>query len=162
MNSSHVIMSFLFVLLFVQCTNSKIPNENSDTQSDSISIKNKEAWREAVKVRDSITDSVFLKTKQPMSDDAIAPYNYQTGLIEDRAYNQVVYIKAIERAKKHLTVKNGLFVCDLKAGIDINISEDLYEYIMNLFSEWNLGLKEGRYKIVKSEATGYDVLPVSQ
>lgn len=55
-----------------------------------------------------------------------------------------------------------MFVCDLKAGIDINISEDLYEYIMNLFSEWNLGLKEGRYKIVKSEATGYEVLPVSQ
>lgn len=149
MNSSHIIMSFLLVLLFVQCTNSKIQNENSDTQSDSISIKNKEAWREAVKVRDSITDSVFLKTKQPMSDDAIAPYNYQTGLIEDRAYNQVVYIKAIKRAKKHLTVKNGLFVCDLKAGIDINISEDLYEYIMNfiavllkskiaLWNIWNL------------------------
>ena len=95
-----------------------------------------------------------------MSDDAIAPYNYETGLVEDRAYNQVVYIKALERAKKHLSVKNGLFVCDLKAGKDINISEDLYEYIMDLFSEWNLGLKEGRYKIVQSEATGYDILPL--
>lgn len=129
-------------------------------QEDSISIENKKAWKEATKVRECLTDSVFLKTKRIMSDDAIAPYNYETGLVEDRAYNQVVYIKALERAKKHLSVKNGLFVCDLKAGKDINISEDLYEYIMDLFSEWNLGLKEGRYKIVQSEATGYDILPL--
>lgn len=156
MKSFYIIMPFLFV----QCANIKIQNENINMQEDSISIENKKAWKEAAKVREYITDSVFLRTKRIMSDDAIAPYNYETGLIEDRAYNQVVYIKALERAKKHLSVKNGLFVCDLKAGKDINISEDLYKYIMDLFSEWNLGLKEGRYKIVQSEATGYDVLPI--
>lgn len=94
-----------------------------------------------------------------MSDDAIAPYNYATGLVEDRAYNRVIYIKAFERAKKKLFLFDDQLICNLKSGAEINISEDLYNYIMNLFAEWNLGVKEGRYKIIK-DSIGYDILPI--
>lgn len=159
-----------FLLFFSQCgSKSTAANQQNDEEpvyiGDSINykiqIENEKAWEEATKVRESITDSTFLQTKRPMSDDAIAPYNYKTGVVEDRAYNRVVYIKAFERAKKHLLVVNGAFVCDLKNGADINISEDLYRYIMDIFSEWNLGLQKGKYKITKSETGGYDILPIS-
>lgn len=50
-----------------------------------------------------------------MSNDAIAPYAYRTGLVEDRAYNQIVYIKALERAKKHLSVeKTNCMQCEIR------------------------------------------------
>ncbi|MFR5759304.1 MAG: hypothetical protein ACLUE2_16760 [Bacteroides cellulosilyticus] len=40
-----------------------------------------------------------------MSDDAIGPYNYHTGLNEDRAYNQTVYLIAVDRAKNSFPLK---------------------------------------------------------
>ena len=43
-----------------------------------------------------------LKTKRPMSDDAIGLYNYHTGLMEDRAYNQTVYVIAIDLSLIHI------------------------------------------------------------
>lgn len=77
---------------------------------------------EARKLRASITDTTFLKTKRPMSDDAIGPYNYHTGLNEDRAYNQTVYLIAVDRAKKFLSVENDQLVLNLKSGAEINIA----------------------------------------
>lgn len=32
----------------------------------------------------------------------------------------------------------------------ILISEDLYQYIINLFKNWNKGIKEKQYKIIKN------------
>lgn len=84
-----------------------------------INREHDQAWEDARKVRESITDSTFLKTKRPMSDDAIGPYNYQTGFLEDRAYNRTVYVIAIDRAKKHLSVKNNQLVLNLKSGAEI-------------------------------------------
>lgn len=122
-----------------------------------ISAENKKAWAEARKLRASITDTTFLKTKRPMSDDAIGPYNYHTGLVEDRAYNQTVYLMAIDRAKKHFSVKKNRLVLNIKSGAEINIAEDLFQYITKLFKDWNKGIKEGKYKIIKIETGGYDI-----
>lgn len=90
----------------------------------------------------------FLVTKGKMSDQAI-DYLTPTGWNNDFAYNQIVYISALKRAKKHLSVKNGVFVCDLKSGADINISEDLYKYILDLFADWNKWIQEGKVEIVQ-------------
>ena len=46
-------------------------------KNDEINQKNQESWREAKKLQ--FADSDFLQTKQQMSDDAIAPYDYHTG-----------------------------------------------------------------------------------
>lgn len=133
-----------------------------DIRNEEISSEHKKAWEEARKVRESITDSTFLKTKRPMSDDAIGPYNYHTGLMEDRAYNQTVYVIAIDRAKKFLSVENNQLVLNLKSGAEINIAEDLFQYIVGLFNDWNKWVKEGRCKIVKNEEGYYDIETIRQ
>lgn len=167
----NIFLLILLLISFSQCSSKeKIKNlreseelvyigSRQDSINQKIQFENKRAWAEAFRIRDSITDSGFLQTKRPMSDDAIAPYNYATGLVEDRAYNRVIYIKAFERAKKKLFLFDDQLICNLKSGAEINISEDLYNYIMNLFAEWNLGVKEGRYKIIK-DSIGYDILPI--
>lgn len=98
-----------------------------------------------------------------MSDQAI-DYLTPTGWNNDFAYNQIVYISALKRAKKHLSVKDGVFVCDLKSGADINISEDLYEYILDLFADWNKWIQEGRVEIVQinGEYNVETILPKQQ
>ena len=133
-----------------------------DIRNEEIASEHKKAWEEARKVRESITDSTFLKTKRPMSDDAIGPYNYHTGLMEDRAYNQTVYVIAIDRAKKFLSVENNQLVLNLKSGAEINIAEDLFQYIVGLFNDWNKWVKEGRCKIVKNKEGYYDIETIRQ
>ena len=105
-------------------------HEENERENMMIELENKKAWEEAYKIRAFITDSDFLQTKQPMSDDAIAPYNYHTGYVEDRAYNQTIYILALERAKKHLTLQNDNLVLKIESGSEINIAEDLYQFIV--------------------------------
>lgn len=119
-----------------------------------------QVWKEASKLHPYFTDQDFLMTKQPMSDDAIAPYDYHTGLVGDRAFNQIVYIKAVERAKKHLTAQNNQLILNLKSGIEIRISEDLFEFIMDLFNDWNRWIEEGRFKIIQTDEGYYDISPV--
>lgn len=127
-----------------------------------ISAENKKAWAEARKLRASVTDATFLKTRRPMSDDAIGPYNYRTGFVEDRAYNQTVYLMAIDRVQKHLSAEDNQLVINLKSGAEINIAEDLFQYISSLLNDWNKGIKEGKYKIVKNSEGYYGIEPVSQ
>ena len=133
-----------------------------DIKNEEIAAEHKKAWEEARKLRASITDTTFLETKRPMSDDAIGPYNYHTGLNEDRAYNQTVYLIAVDRAKKFLSVENDQLVLNLKSGAEINIAEDLFQYITGLFDDWNKWVKEGKSKIIKTEEGYYDIEPTTQ
>ena len=82
--------------------------------------------------------------------------------MEDRAYNQTVYVIAIDRAKKFLSVENNQLVLNLKSGAEINIAEDLLQYIVGLFNDWNKWVKEGRCKIVKNEEGYYDIETIRQ
>lgn len=157
----------VFVGLFLcQCksnTNESFKKENQEVGIDinaEINQKNEEAWREARKIQ--FTDSDFLQTKQPMSDDAIAPYDYHTGLVGDKAYNNVVYMKALERVKKHLSVVDGQLVPKLQSGAEIKIGEDLYQFILHVIDSWNQWIKEGRFKIIKTEEGYYDIEPVKK
>lgn len=133
-----------------------------DIKNEEIASEHKKAWEEARKLRASITDTTFLKTKRPMSDDAIGPYNYHIGLNEDRAYNQTVYLIAVDRAKKFLSVENDQLVLNLRSGVEINIAEDLFQYIAGLFDDWNKWVKEGKFKIIKTEEGYYDIEPTPQ
>ncbi|MCD8194204.1 MAG: hypothetical protein LUD74_06635 [Tannerellaceae bacterium] len=131
----------------------------SEARNRETALEHEKAWEEARKYRETITDSVFLQTKRPMSDDAIGPYNYHTGFKEDRAYNQVVYIAALERTKKYLSVSEGKLILNLQSGQDINIAEDLFQYIVNLYDEWNQWIAEGLFKIIQTADGYYDIAP---
>ena len=115
-------------------------------------------WEEANRYKTSITDTTFLKTRGTMSYAAIDLFTGR-GFNKDYAFNQVVYLKALQRAQKHLSVVNGQLACDLKSGTEIYISEDLYLFITDLFKDWNTWLESGKYKIIKDEQGLYTVLP---
>lgn len=124
-------------------------------------LNSKKLWADANKYRASVTDTTFLQTRGRMSDQAIDALT-PDGWNKNYAFNQVVYLKALERARKHLSLEDNQLVCHLKSGKDIRIAEDLYEYILALFKDWNRWVKEGRCRIVKDGDGGYEVVPVRQ
>ncbi|WP_322934035.1 SecDF P1 head subdomain-containing protein [Bacteroides sp. CG01] len=138
----------------------KNKKENS-TDSISVSLNQPDSKllrEEAYQYRATITDSTFLKTKGIMSDKAI-DLLVSGGWNKDYAYNQVVYLKALERAKRHLSVKDNKFIYLLKSGNEINISEDIHQYICRLFEDWNRWVADGRCKIAKDENGFYEIIP---
>lgn len=164
----------IFVLLFLyQCSNEKknITNNNlnelsyvggeRDKVNEELRLSKEKMWEEANRYKAAITDTTFLQTKGKMSEMAINPFT-GNGQNQYYALNQVVYLKALERVKKHLFIKDSLLVCDLKSGVEIRISEDLFQYIMDLLKNWNLGIKEGKYKIVKTKNNSYDIEAIPQ
>ena len=72
-----------------------------------------------------------------MSDNAIAPFDYKTGLVGDKSYNIKVDITALERVQKNLSVVDGRLTINVNSGVELNMAEDLYLYITNLISKWN-------------------------
>lgn len=146
-----------------QCTN---PKETAgDTPRDTLKVtedaKEKtvdELWEEARQYQATITDTTFLQTKTPMSASAIEPFEGENWN-KNFPFNQVVYVAALERAKKHLTVKENRLVCTLTSGAEIKVAEDLFQYIILLFDSWNQEIEKGTFRIVPIEGGGYDIEP---
>lgn len=133
---------------------------SADDETDSLrEQEHKKAWEGANKYRATITDSVYLNATVPMSDQAIA-YLTPTGWNMDYAYNQVVYLKALERAKTHLVIKQNQLILNLKSGAEINISDDLFQYIAGfVVSNWNELIRKGIVEIEKTDKGYYDIVP---
>lgn len=73
------------------------------------------------------------------------------GYNDDYIYNQVIYIAALDRARKYLSEQDGKLVCTLSSHEDINVRKDLYDFIIDLFRQWNEMLDSGNFKIIKDE-----------
>lgn len=163
MGKTYIFITVLITVLLCQCTIKKkdtsVENNNETyyavDSTDAGQINRKIALEEANKYKASITDTTFLRTKEPMSDKAIDPFN------PNCAFNQVVYLKALERAKKLLIVRDNQLFFDIKSGKDVLMSDDLFQYIVHVFENWNKGIKEKQYKIIKTN-DGYDVEPIIQ
>lgn len=166
----NIFLLFLSIVIFTCCSSSRKQIKDSSEKKD-IAINNetsstgvennKELWKEANKYRATLTDSVFLKTRgYMMSYDAIDALNTK-GWNYDYAYNQVVYLEALTRAKKKLSVKNDSLVLNLTSGKEINISEDLFQFIVMVVDSWNTWIGEGRFKIIKTTEGYYDIEPIS-
>lgn len=138
-------------------TNKK-KNSTNSTEISPNRPNSKLLWEEANRYRATITDHTFLRTRGIMSDKAIAPLA-SVGWNKNYAYNQVTYLKALERAKRHLIVKDNQYICLLKSGKEINISEDIYQYICRLFNDWSRWVADGRCKITKDKNGFYDIAP---
>lgn len=162
---------FLVVCLsffLCQCDNNSdaLVNQTDNTKNEEVAVtssdfavvaENRQAREEADKLTFSFSD--FLQTKEPMSDDAIAPFNYKTGLVGDKAYNIKVYVTALERVKRNLTVKDNQLIMKAKSGRELSMSEDLYLYISELLCTWNSLVKEGRFDIINIGNDYYDIEP---
>lgn len=104
----------------------------------------------ANKYRESITDTTYLQTIVEMSYSAIDALN-TNGYNDDYIYNQVIYLAALDRARKYLSEQDGKLVCSLSSPEDINVRKDLYDFILGVFRQWNEMLDTGNFKIIKDE-----------
>ena len=95
--------------------------------SNTTFAENKRARAEANKL--IFYDNDFLQTKEPMSDNAIAPFDYKTGLVGNKAYNIKVYTTALERVKRDISVKDNQLIIKAKSGKELNMAEDFIIYI---------------------------------
>ncbi len=80
------------------------------------------------------------------------------GFNEQYAFNQVAYLKALERARKHLSFQNGQLVFLIKNGSDIYIRRFI-QFISETFNLWNEQLKSGNFELKKDEKGLYDLYP---
>lgn len=116
-------------------------------------------WKEAREFKKTLTDTTFLKTKGMVSYAAVDAMN-GNGFNPHYAHNQVVYLKALDRARKKISIKNGHVIFPCQCGKDLNISDDLFLFIQSLFKEWNQWLDTGNYQLVKDEDGLYTVEPL--
>jgi hypothetical protein len=153
------------LLIIAGCTDQKGTEASDegyqDKKTQEIQTRNAEAWEQAQALK--FKDSDFLETKEPMSTEAINPPDPETGLVGDKAYNQMVYLAALDRIKKHSYVKDNQVYTTIKSGAEINMAEDLYDYIVNfLYEEWNTALQEGRFEIQYDEKGLIWAVPVQK
>ena len=140
----------------------ELNKEINPSYSDSLTrLATARLWKEAKEFKKTLTDTTFLKTKGMMSYAAIDVMN-ANGFNPHYAYNQVVYLKALDRARKKISIKNGHVIFPCQRGKDLNISDDLFLFIQSLFKEWNQWLDTGKYQLVKDEDGLYTVEPLSE
>ncbi len=126
--------------------------ENNTVMSDDQKARKRidKMMEKANRYRESITDTTYLQTTVEMSYSAIDALNAD-GYNDDYLYNQVVYMAALDRARKYLSEKDGKLVCTLSSHEDINVRKDLYDFILDVFRQWNEMLDTGNFKIIKDE-----------
>ena len=140
----------------------ELNKEINPSYSDSLTgLATVRLWKEAREFKKTLTDTTFLKTKGIMSYVAIDAMN-GNGFNPHYAYNQVVYLKALDRARKKISIKNGHVIFPCQRGKDLNISDNLFLFIQSLFKEWNQWLDTGKYQLVKDEDGLYTVEPLSE
>lgn len=140
----------------------ELNKEINPSYSDSLTrLATAQLWKEAREFKKTLTDTTFLKTKGMMSYAAIDAMNVN-GFNPHYAYNQVVYLKALDRARKKISIKNGHVIFPCQRGKDLNISDDLFLFIQSLFKEWNQWLDTGKYQLVKDEEGLYTVEPLPE
>lgn len=140
----------------------ELNKEINPSYSDSLTrLVTARLWKEAKEFKKTLTDTTFLKTKGMMSYAAIDVMN-ANGFNPHYAYNQVVYLKALDRARKKISIKNGHVIFSCQRGKDLNISDNLFLFIQSLFKEWNQWLDTGKYQLVKDEDGLYTVEPLSE
>lgn len=156
------LLIFGICIIVIGCANKTKQDSTTEvalvtSQDDSIESKKRETmWEEANKYKASITDTTFLKTKEKMSNAAIDPFN------PNYAFNQVVYLTALDRAKKYLSYKDNQLTFNLGNGKEIYISEDLYKFISETFDLWNTQLQSGKFELKKDDKGLYDLYPITK
>ncbi|MFR6543099.1 MAG: hypothetical protein ACLUPL_11210 [Butyricimonas virosa] len=87
------------------------------------------------------------------------------GFEGDLIYPEVIwgnvdtYLRAFERMKAHLKLKDGALVWNIKNGDELNISENIFEYVTGWWSRQNEKLNSGDYKLEIQE-NGYYIVPI--
>ena len=126
--------------------------ENNMVMSDDQKARKRidKMMEKANRYRESITDTTYLQTTVEMSYSAIDALKAE-GYNDDYIYNQVIYIAALDRARKYLSEQDGKLICSLSSPEEINVRKDLYDFILGVFRQWNEMIDTGNFKIIKDE-----------
>ena len=87
------------------------------------------------------------------------------GFEGDLIYPEVIwgnvdtYLRAFERMKAHLKLKDGALVWNIKNGDELNISENIFEYVTGWWSRQNEKLNSGDYKL-EIQGNDYYIMPI--
>lgn len=73
--------------------------------------------------------------------------------------NVDVYLSAFNRMKAHLKVKDERLAWDFERGADLNISENIYEYVTGVWQRQNEKLDSGEYRLDIVDGD-YTIVPV--
>jgi hypothetical protein len=160
------VLSLLMLFILASCTNRENASsldgtEQTPPQWDELKTRSQQAFKESAELLKTITDSEFLQTTEPMSDKLLEMSDPATELREKRAYNGVIYYKALERVRKHSFEKDNQIYTTLKSGSEVNIAEDLFNYITDtLYVFWNELLKDGAAEIIyENELITIGIIP---
>lgn len=136
----------------------KGPNETDLHREDSLrQVHSRKLWDEARQYKTGITDTTFLDTRGPMSLKALDVWSGD-GFNENYAFNQTVYLAALERAQRSLCVTDGRLEPTFRSAEDLHISRGLYDFIMETLAQWNRMLESGDWEIVERDGM-YTVMP---
>jgi len=61
--------------------------------------------------------------------------------------NIAIYLKAVERMETYLMIRQNKIECGIKEGSEVNISPEIYNYIIMSYEDINKQVDEGRIKI---------------
>lgn len=159
----HFCCLLIVASFFVGCTtrgknNSTAKKPVSELDVKEIKAENQRLWEEALAM--TFTDTTFLQIEGGMSEEAISTHRSETELVGDRPRNRMIYLAALERMRKHLTLVDGRFVLSAKTGKELLVAEDIFSHVSELFRSWNEGIEEGEYVATKDYDGHYTIHPV--
>lgn len=70
------------------------------------------------------------------------------------------WIKALERLERHLKVENNLLTWNVKEGRQINMGENVFHFIIEMWERDNARVRTGRYKLKHVGENRYVAVPI--
>lgn len=151
----------LTLLLLCQCSNHPRGDEkqvDETTMNQEQNARNEAAWAEADEL--VFTETDFLKTTELINEEVIQKVDMSTGEVGNHAYNNRVYQEGILRIEKNLKKEGNRLVVQAQSGKELNMAEDMFQYISGLVEEWNRWVAKGTFVIVEKADGGYRIEPV--
>lgn len=148
----------MLALLTVSCGQAERSREaSSEDRLSRAEIERRNKVTEDSVAKIVFTDTTFLKTTEPLDFEDLSIVDMRTGLMGNRLYNMKNYSLACDRVCRNLRVESGQLVIAAQSGIELYMSEELYQFIGKLVDMWNKDIRSGYLEIVDFEGGGYHV-----
>lgn len=73
--------------------------------------------------------------------------------------NQEIYLKALNRLEARVRVEGNRFVWDFKTAEEVRMSQNLFEYILNIWKDYNQRLAGGEEEVYVNDVGHYCLRP---
>lgn len=73
--------------------------------------------------------------------------------------NQEIYLKALNRLEARVRVEDNRFVWDFETAEEMHVSQNLFEYILNIWKDYNERLAGGEEEVYVNDVGHYCLRP---